>query len=335
MRKATTTYFSDILREYRKRRAADRLRHAGLLFFIINAAYFLICLFIESVWYLSPGTKEVLAWVLLFNGYFVFLLFRILKDAFFRHSQKENTDLLLHIGEQYPEIRDKLLNHYQLSREEDALRVYAVTRFTEQYPKHNFDDAYTPEPVKKKLLFFLGLLLLLLAAVPLLRDPAARLLHIHTAYEPPFSHYITSMPPDTSLYAYDSLQLSIKRFAPPAFALELYRIDNGKTQKLELQQQRDSLYTHTVHPVRESAVYVAALRRPHIFYPRKYPDRDTLSVEVLRRPWVKTLDIHVYSPTYSQIRDAHYQGNIDRIRCLRGSRISIKAALSETAGTSF
>lgn len=335
MKKAVTTYFLDILREYRKRRAVDRLRHAGLLFFILNAAYFFICLFIESVWYLSPGTKEALSGVLLFNVYFVFLLFHIFRDAFFRHSQKENTDLLLHIGQQYPEVRDKLLNHYQLSREDEPLRMYAVTRFIEQYQPRIFDDAYTPKPVRRKLYFSLGLFILLLAAVPLFRDPAVRLLHIHTAYEPPFSHHITSIPADTSLYAYDSLQISIKRFAPPAFAVELYRIDSNKTQRLELQQERDSLYTHTVHPVRESAVYVTALRRPHIFYPRKYPDRDTLSVEILRRPRVRTLDIHVYSPAYSQIRDAHYQGNIDRIRCLRGSRVNIRAALSETAGASF
>ncbi|MDZ7822426.1 MAG: DUF4175 family protein [Candidatus Marinimicrobia bacterium] len=41
------------------------------------------------------------------------------------------------------------------------------------------------------------------------------------------------------------------------------------------------------------------------------------------------------APAYTRIPEVRYQGNIDRIRCIRGSRINIRAELSETAGPSF
>ncbi len=329
------TYFQHILRTFRRRRALDRLRHTGLLFLIVNAAYVLVCLLLESVWYLSPGVKEALAWILVLNAGFLVRALLLVFQGYSRHPEKANARLLLHIGRQYPEVRDRLLNHYQLSQEDDALRDYAVSRFIEAHPPEKFNDACRPEPAGKKLKISLGLLLLLLISGVLLRDPAARLLHIHASYEPPLTQYLSVTPEDSTLYAYDSLRISVRRHAPPAFPVELYRLENGKAQRLEFTRERDSLCSYDLYPVRRSAVYVAALRRPHVFYPRKYPDRDTVRVTVLRRPKVKTLDIRVSAPAYTQIPEVRYQGNIDRIRCIRGSRIDIRAELSETAGPSF
>ncbi|MCK4531007.1 MAG: hypothetical protein KAU44_07495, partial [Candidatus Marinimicrobia bacterium] len=113
MNKQKLQYFANILKHYRRQEAKDKLKHIGVSFVILNSAYLFLCLFLESIWYLSPGVKEILWYLLSLNTFFIFRVISILILSISNHSKNEDEFLLLHIGQQFPDINDKLLNHFQ------------------------------------------------------------------------------------------------------------------------------------------------------------------------------------------------------------------------------
>lgn len=335
MKDSAFTYFSEILRNYRRRVLKDRLRHGLLLLIILNALYFLLMIPAEAIWYLAPEIKTVLIMIPLLNILALIPLFRYLWQAFRRHRSGEDEALLLQIGNADTEIRDKLLNHHQLARRNEELADYAVSGFIEKYPVERFRSAYRFNSIRKKIKIALLFLFLLLLETILLTPAAGRFFHSRREYNPVQHYAVDFQMRDTSIFAYDSLQVYIRYRAPEAFPVELYRHEQDRLIPETPEHVRDSLYLLRLPRVRESAEYIALLRRPHLFYPRKYPARDSLRINVIERPRIRKLDFTVTSPEYSAIPVTSYQGNVERIRCLPGSRIRIEALLSDSAGASY
>lgn len=328
-------YFKGILKDYRKRELADRLRH-GLLFLLIpNLAVLLLLIPAEAIWFLSPAVKSNLSRMFLLNLACLVPLFLALRNAFLCRSEARNEELLLQIGQGKKEVRDKLLNHYQLARKEDSLATYAVEHFIEKYPAEIFRSSYRPKPVRRKASALIILAVALIAELILLRPATERLLHPRQLYEPENPYSLVMLPGDTTIFAYDSLQIRILRRAPQHFKVELFRETESGPLQETLLQKNDSLFVLELNHLQESRNYYAFLQRPHLFYPRKYPDRDSLSLRVLRRPQIRNLDFRVQAPAYSGIPPAQYKGNIERLRFLPGSDLQISARLSDSAGTSF
>ncbi|MBW6457701.1 MAG: hypothetical protein K0B52_00915, partial [FCB group bacterium] len=335
MNKQATTYFRHILQQYRAQRTKDRLKHAALFCFILNGIYLLLGITAESLWYLPPDIKQVFWLAFLLNILFIIHFFHILWDVFARHSEKDNADLLLRIGRQDINVEDRLLNHYQLASQEDPLSAYAVEMFIQRHSAQNFDMAFHPRKATVKRNTVVILVILLTTALLSLFPGVKRLVHPGKAYEPCFTYSISFVPGDTTIYAYDSLDVFIRRKAPEHIPLRFYLLDEDGKHPQMLTRVSDSLYHFRLERVRESVHGFAALRRPHIFYPRLYFATDTLHIRVLERPQIRTLDFTVIPPEYTALPETRFQGDVDRIRCLRGSRIEIRALLSEPAGPSY
>jgi hypothetical protein len=328
-------YFKGILQNYRKGELADRLRH-GLLFLLIpNLAFLLLLIPAEALWFFSPALKSGLFRVFFLNLVFLVPLSLWLRDAFFRNSYARNEKLLLQIGQGEADVSDKLLNHYQLARKDDPLAAYAVECFIEKHPAGIFRNSYRKKPVRRKRNALIILAIVLVAELILLQAATERLLHPEQLYEPENPYSIVLMPDDTTVFAYDSLQIRILRRAPQHFKVELFRQSVTGPLREILLQKNDSLFVLELNRLQESRNYTALLQRPHLFYPRKYADRDSLSLRVLRRPQIRSLDFRVESPAYSGVPPAQYQGNIERLRFLPGSNLQISTLLSDSAGTSF
>jgi hypothetical protein len=329
------TYFSGILRHYRLQRLHDRLRHGLLFILIINLSYMLLLIPAEAIWYLSPDIKTRCIRLLFLNVIALIPLILYLWQAFRRHGKNEDEALLLHIGYRQDDVRDKLLNHYQLAKQNNALAAYAVQQFLEVFPQERFLNAYTFKRLHKKCRVSLLLLTALILEGVFLSPAAARLMHYGKSFEPPQSYSIAIHPKDTCIYAYDSLKINIVKQAPVHFGLEVYRREDGNVYREEAEHVRDSLFILDLPRLQESREYLVLLRRPHLFHPRKYPARDSLRIRVVRRPQIRTLDFYVRSPEYADIPDAADQGNVERIRCLPGSELRIEAMLTDSAGASY
>lgn len=335
MNKQSQIYFSGILDHYRLQEAKDKLKHIGLSFIILNSAYFIFCLLLESIWYLSPGVKEILWYLLSLNAFFLFRTISILIFSFSRHDKDENESLLLHIGQQFHEINDKLLNYYQLSQIDNPISNYALETFIEKYPSTYYEHSYKAQAVKNKRKIAFSLIGCFLLLAILSSSASTRFLYMHRSYEPESKYEVILTPGDTCLYTYDSLTLHIQRFAPDRFPIEVYVSDSTMKAPELLFRSRDSILSYSIGRLRHPAVYYARLRRPHLFHPRKFIDTDTLNVTLLQRPRIRSLDFEVRSPDYANISNAYYQGNVDRISCLYGSEIKIDVRLSEAFGPSY
>ena len=335
MNKQSQQYFSTILGRYRRQEAKDALKHIGLSFIILNLAYFILCLLLESIWYLSPGTKEILWSLLSLNAFFFFRIISIFILSFSNHSKNEEEALLLHIGQQFESIHDKLLNHYQLSLIDNPISDYALEAFINKYPSTYFEHSFKAHEIKakRKVAFILTGCFFVLSILS--SSATARFLHMHKLYEPKKKYEIRLFPADTSLYTYDSLTIHIRRLAPDYFPVEVYVQDSTMTSPELLFRSRDSILNYPMGRLSHPLVYYARLRRPHLFYPRKFIDSDTLNVTLLKRPRIRTLDFEVKSPEYTKITNAYYQGNVDRITCLYGSELKIGIRLSEAFGPSY
>lgn len=310
------------------------MRHLALEALSVNSVYLLLCLILETGWYLSPGLKTVLAGSLILNIYYVFRSFSVLLSAFLRHDCEEDENLLLKIGHQYPEVMDKLLNYYQLSGQGNDIADYAVDHFIEDHPETYFSRAYHARPVKRKVRWSLALFTALLIFSIFSYPAFFRFFHPGRSYDPPQRYTLELSPADTSLYSYDSLQFVVKKNAPETFPVEIYLAVDNENPVL-VHRSRDSLIVYDAGRVNASCVYYARLRRPHIFYPRKFPDTDTLTVNLLRRPRIRDMEIRVSSPEYSGIPLALYQGNMNKISLLAGSEVSISLRLSDNFGSSW
>jgi len=331
----TAKYFQQILRDYRKRELYDRLRHGTLFLLILNVSALLLLIPAEAIWYLSPAVKTTLIRAFFLDLIFLLPLILWLREAFFRESRSRNEALLLQIGEKKEAVRDRLLNHYQLARKEDPLAAYAVEQFTAANPPETFRNTYRMRFIRGKRNALIILAAALIAELIFMQPAFERLLHSRQPFEPQNPYSLVLMPGDTTVFAFDSLQIRLLRRAPRNFRVELFRLREEGIRQEKLRQENDSLFVLDLNRLQETRQYIALLRRPNFFYPRKYPDRDSLSVYVLRRPQIRRLDFRVESPPYSGIPPAQYEGNVERLRFLPGSDLQITARLSDSAGTSF
>jgi len=328
-------YFANILKHYRRQEAKDKLKHIGLSFVILNSAYLFLCLMLESIWYLSPGVKEILWYLLSFNTFFIFRVISILILSISNYSKNEDESLLLHIGQQFPDINDKLLNHFQLSQIDNPISNYALDAFVRKYPDNYYEQSYQAQAIKNKRKIALSLIGCLCMFAIISSSATSRFLHMNRNYEPDQKYDILLSPADTSLYTYDSLTLHIRRLAPDNFPVEVYSVDSTMEAPELLFRSRDSVLSYPMGRLSQPVVYYARLRRPNIFYPRKFIDTDTLNITLLQRPRIRSLDFEVKSPDYANISNAYYQGNVDRISCLYGSEITVAIHLSDNFGPSY
>jgi hypothetical protein len=242
---------------------------------------------------------------------------------------------LLKIGQTYPEIQDRLLNYYQLAHTEDEIAQYAAEHFIEKNPFEQFQDCFQPRDKSKILRMCIMVFIIALISAIVLPTASSRMFHSAIAYEPQSPYKIWIETTNETLYAYDSLTFSIHKQANERFAVELYFTEDNSRDAKFLLRSYDTLLSYSQARVRHSGTYIAKLHRPNIFYPRKYMDTDTLALTVLQRPRILSMDFIVVSPPYTQIPNAYYQGNMDKITCLQGSSIILDIMLSEPAGASY
>ncbi len=328
--KKKNTYFTDILHNYHRLRIKDDLFGLSADFLIVNFLALVIFLAIESLWYLPANVKQNIWYLGFLNAVFIYRFFKIIFHS--QKNKKEDENDLLTIGDKFLDVEDKLLVHAQLAEQDGDIARLAVEEFIKNNDKNKFFNTYTPKNKSKKLRSIMVLISLLMVFALFLPKSYERVFKPGVSFEPNIKAAILFSTTDTSIYSYDSLSFDIRTRHAEKYILELYEenVENGEVKLLL--RSRDSIISYQNNRLNSSREYYALLRRPNIFYPRFYLAADTLSVDVMQRPQIRSIDILIESPEYSGIPDAHYQGNIDKISCLYGSMISISMSLSEDPG---
>lgn len=230
---------------------------------------------------------------------------------------------------------DSLLIHYELSQRDDDFSRFAVQKFVNTWPQTVFYPDDSQKIPKKRSIAALFSLLLFFAGVFSFNPAVNRLLNTKTPYLPDYPYSLNFSVADTSIYAGDSLSFKLKKQAPAHFPLYLFSVDDPGSAPILFSTQMDTNKIYSFASFPRTRRFIAALKRPTLFYPRRFLVRDTLSISVVQRPRLTDLDISVTFPEYTNLKDQHYSSNVNQISCLPGSRLQIRAALSQEAGRSF
>ncbi|WP_223032346.1 DUF4175 family protein [Hanstruepera marina] len=182
------------LESFIRRYYANELIKGGILFVAIGLLYLLFTLWVEYIFWLSPGLRTLLFWVFvaveaaLFVKFILFPLAQLLKLKKGIDYQEASKI----IGQHFPEINDKLLNVLQLNQNktESELLMASINQKSAELQ---------PIPFKFAINFKQNLKYLKYAAIPILiilfsvisgkfnwfSDSYERVVNYKTAYEPP------------------------------------------------------------------------------------------------------------------------------------------------------
>ncbi|MEA1986303.1 MAG: hypothetical protein U9N76_02285, partial [Candidatus Marinimicrobia bacterium] len=132
------TYFFKILINYRKQKAKYFLTKKLLSVFYYNFIYLFILIISESIWYFGSTIKTIFMIPFLINFSIFYFIIQFVKIRNVNSNICNNESILRKIGNKFPNIKDKLVNIYQLSKNNDELSLYAIEKFENKYPSNNF-----------------------------------------------------------------------------------------------------------------------------------------------------------------------------------------------------
>ncbi len=255
--------------------------------------------------------------------------------AFFR-LKKENdlTPVAKQIEKLFPEIRDDLVNGYQLitSPEIDwaseELKQAAVTQIVKKYQKYDFSkrikfQSHLPE-WRWLLLLGIGFSLLLVFRFKDVAHSTLRLLNPANSYArvPEFSFSV--VPGDTTIIKGESIDIRVN-YRGPALK-NCYLLIKGKTQqhKTELSLNQ-GIYRTTLKNILRPLSY-QIIGEPLIAKGIEGSlSSSVFRVNLVTLPMIHTLDITLNPPRYTQMGAVTLERNIGDISALMGTGVRIRA----------
>ncbi|MFC1726124.1 DUF4175 family protein, partial [candidate division KSB1 bacterium] len=304
-------------------------------FLAISSIVYFFAIVLEANLYFSSKIKTVL-------NVFIFLsavaLFVYLFKAFFRFLFFTEKSTLLkkrafHIGSNYPEVKDRLLNAFEIySQKENLKNIYSpslinevVSRDVKPYLDYNFDIILDRKSLKKdglRLLVVTAVIFLL--SIPFSGDLARaykRLVNPNGSVSLPAAG-IEVYPAGTTVIYGDSLDITVKLRDT---GLENLAIFIKKESQFDFDAfDLDGSRTFRLANIKEQHRYfVSGDKRITRFRSRKIKS-DEFSISVIQRPMVKSLRCEIRFPDYTGIQDSYLEENIGDIYAIKGSQASIK-----------
>jgi len=234
------------------------------------------------------------------------------------------------VGEHYPSVEDRLIDLLQLAEGErsHAPAPYvdrAVQHLARQITDVQFEDVADFRPARKAArlasLPFVAVLAFLLVAPSTFLGASERLLAPRSEFSRPAPFRLSVRPGDIRLVKGDSLRITVRSTgaAPESAALLLRQSDDDSPERIALRADTVGTFRHTVPNVREPLRYrvVASPVRTSWY-----------SVNVVRRPFLRRLQVRVTPPAYTNRPTRELAPNVGDVTALPGSRISVSATLS-------
>jgi hypothetical protein len=328
--------FEKILRILRRRQAASRLKNRVFRLLGFNSCYLIILVIIENIWYLSSTFRWILLSPLLANGILLLWIRDYWVDRNIHKKPEENTRLMKTLGYQFPEVRDKLINAWQLSKQSDPLSQMAVQRLSVTLPaehllQHLEQNTSPSSGFSLRIKTFLSLLIFLSFSF-FLKDALIRVFTPNRTYPVPFPWTWRIEPGNVTLQEGDSLEIRITHTLPRHFPKKLVIQNLEKTETLLPETINDTLSTLFIPDLKTSFTYTLIVRRPHPFMPWTQKSSQTYAVNVMKRPVLEWLEFQVIPPAYTGLKQEIYTGGTDRIHLLEGSLLNITGRLSRPPG---
>lgn len=283
--------------------------------------------FIELIANFSSAVRTILfvLFILLATGLLFFLLIKpllkyvgsIRKETYFNAAVK--------VGANFPEVKDELLNSMQLVSENEKGNLYsanlidaAFKKVYERVKNLNFLSLINFDRAKKILPYFAAVTVFgitLILFVPGMYAASYRLLNFNKEFVPPPKFIFEINPGNKEITKGDGLNIlvKIKGSKPKSVNLASRKEEEADFHKQELLPDSSGNYLLSINSVKSSFKYFAVADGFN---------SDYFEILVIDRPIVKTLDLEITSPSYSNIPKAVQKDN-GNVQALVGSKVAI------------
>ena len=298
-----------------------------LITLIIALGLFVLFSLIETLSYFKSSVRTILFFVLLLVsigslGYLVLLpllkYFNVFKNRDYYQSAKK-------VGSFFPEVKDDLLNALQLVSIDKTNSLYSTSlldaAFKNVYERSKpikFESIVDLSKVKKLAIYFFSLLafcVLLFAFVPGLQAASNRLVNFNQEFIPPAKFYFEVYPGNTELTKGEDVDLLIRVKGEVPKKVFLFTREESQTNFEEIELKIDSLgeYKFTIKQLRSSLLYFAKAEDVQ---------SEEFQIKVIDHPVMRSLDVKVISPSYSNIPISEQKDN-GNISALVGSNVEV------------
>ncbi|MFC1729329.1 DUF4175 family protein [candidate division KSB1 bacterium] len=343
-------HYTSFLRKINRLRSKEitvlSLTHL-LRFLTICGGVLFITLLLESIFWLPAGRRILLS---IITGAASLVLLAVYISAPFkawtgRDRRYGLESLCLNIGKTYPEIRDRLLNSLQLYRElshnsrlySPALIEETMNRSGASFSGYDFERSIDYLRLKRHFSGFAVFLIALTGFLFLfpgaLGSAFSRVIHPAAYYPPPASFSMDILPGDTEIIRNEPFHLtvSVTGETPESMSVFIKREDTPNFEEYPLERNGELQYTYTREKVKESFNYFIQGREHNGLLFGNSVESDIYHVQVIHRPMVRKLKLHLDYPAYSQLGSRYLEDNIGDITALKGTGVRIELTLNKTA----
>ncbi|MCP4727120.1 MAG: hypothetical protein GY863_18925 [bacterium] len=336
--------FLDKLRAFRFRELVLVTSVNAVKFIIAAGSILVILSFIESLIWFSSSYRLILSLIIVFSCISLLVVFghRPLRAWSGKDRNYSFESLSFRIGETFPEIRDRLLNAIQVfkqmqdNREQysSALAVETMNRAGDKFVKYDFNKSVDLGILKKQLKLFLTLVIVSLLLSVLSSGNIApafvRLLNPSTVYPVPSSFTISVTPGDSEILRNDPFEISVRTDGKKPLGLYIFTKKDGEEyEENELAEQDDGTYNFRMEKARDSFTYFIRGREKAGLLLTRNIDSDNYYVNVIHRPLVRKIKIHLDYPEYSGLGSRYLEDNIGDIAALKGTLVSTEIAFNK------
>lgn len=334
---------SDVLYIYGKKKILYTLVGRIVLFFLIFFLLWFSVVLADSVFYFSTVTR----WGLFFLNILVILILinQLLKQPFKQwYSLQKSSDLSTiakEIGNDLPDIKDRLVNLYQLSNKEPSPVLNAAVN---QIADRLGDKAYADRLNLKDFLPGYNLLIpVCLSAILLLSFQAneiyrstLRLINPSNSYAKTPAYSFTIEPGDIDILYNTPLEVNTSYSGPQAeeIYLTLFNNDPEAEPRKIIMGGSNASYSTRLKNITQSFTYVISAK-PQSMKIEDILQSDIYHVNVLIPPKLQDLSIKVIPPKYSGLKVEQNEQNDGNITALVGSRATIKIVTNKVLKKSY
>jgi len=286
---------------------------------------------LESVFWFSEFWRLVLFTFFIISSLssiIIWMIYRIYRLLFLKNKPSDD-QLAMWVGRHFPHIKDRLTNALQVFRNPQKSKygtsidlAEASLVETEKEVRHvDFKQSVPWSSHFQQLKFVILLWILLILMGILFYQPLARawfrLSHPNRAFIKPLPYQLTLLPGDVQVIQGESVEITVqtKGSLPNDVVLRIEELDQPQEEKI-----LKPPFCYRLSGIRTTMQYSAHCGEAQT---------PTYTIDVVQRPMIRSLQIQLFPPDYSNLPDVALNSNEGDIHALKGTRVQVHGLVNK------
>lgn len=325
-----TIFYKEIITKLEsliRKETLELLLRGLIVSLIIILSCFTFLSFIELIAYSNSVYRTVLffSFLIFVTAILIYLIVLPLLKYFNVFNNRDYLHTAKKVGYSFPAIKDDLINALQLISSDETKNVYSVSLLNHAFEKVyervqsiKFESIVEFSKVKKLAIQFLALIVifvLLFVFIPGLLAASNRIVHYSAEFTSPARFYFSVQPGNASITKGEKVEFLVKveGEVPNAVYLNLREEAQTKFEENEIKKDSLGIYRFSIQQLRSNLFYYASADGI---------ESERYEITVIDHPVIRSLDVKVFSPSYSGISVIEQKDN-GNISALIGSRVEL------------